>query len=102
MKHAVRAHPLRRHRWRGMSGIAEVLHNLGYAVSGSDLGESADHRSGSAQLRHPRLVGHAADNIAGADAVVTSSAVQLRQPRGARRARAPHPGRPARRDARPS
>jgi hypothetical protein len=34
-------HPLRRHRRRGMSGIAEVLLNLGYKVSGSDLGSNA-------------------------------------------------------------
>ncbi len=59
----------------GMSGIAEVLHNLGYAVSGSD-------RAGSATVQRLQElgieihVGHAAAHIAGADVVVTSSAIR--------------------------
>ncbi len=58
----------------GMSGIAEVLINLGYQVSGSDIS------AGAAVERLARLgakitLGHAANNIAAADAVVVSSAV---------------------------
>jgi len=58
----------------GMSGIAEVLVNLGYHVSGSDLAESAVTRH--LQSLGARIYkGHAADHIAGANAVVISSAV---------------------------
>ena len=63
----------------GMCGIAEVLHNLGYKVSGSDLADSAT----LARLRTLGVathVGHAAAHIAGADAVVTSTAVQQDNP----------------------
>ncbi|WP_404300420.1 UDP-N-acetylmuramate--L-alanine ligase [Alicycliphilus denitrificans] len=63
----------------GMCGIAEVLHNLGYRVSGSDLADSAT----LARLRSLGVathVGHAAAHIAGADAVVTSTAVQQDNP----------------------
>ncbi len=63
----------------GMSGIAEVLHNLGYAVSGSDLSDSATLRR-LADLGIATHVGHAAANIEGADAVVTSTAVQSDNP----------------------
>ena len=59
----------------GMSGIAEVLHNLGYAISGSDLADSATLRR-LASLGITTYVGHAQGNVAGADAVVTSTAVQ--------------------------
>ncbi|NIF83415.1 UDP-N-acetylmuramate--L-alanine ligase [Comamonas sp. Tr-654] len=59
----------------GMSGIAEVLHNLGYAISGSDLTDSATLRR-LAGLGIKTFVGHAAENVAGTDAVVTSTAVQ--------------------------
>lgn len=48
----------------GMSGIAEVLHNLGYAVSGSDLSDSATLRR-LADLGIATHVGHAAANIEG-------------------------------------
>jgi UDP-N-acetylmuramate--alanine ligase len=58
----------------GMSGIAEVLLNLGYAVSGSDLADNAVTQR-LAQLGARIHRGHAAENIAGADAVVTSTAV---------------------------
>ena len=63
----------------GMSGIAEVLHNLGYAISGSDLSDSATLRrlAGLGIVTH---VGHAAAHIEGADAVVTSTAVQSDNP----------------------
>jgi len=63
----------------GMSGIAEVLANLGYAVSGSDLSESAAVK----RLRAMGInvvIGHAADNVAHCDAVVVSSAVKPDNP----------------------
>ncbi len=63
----------------GMSGIAEVLHNLGYAISGSDLSDSATLRQ-LAGLGIATHVGHAAAHIEGADAVVTSTAVQSDNP----------------------
>ncbi|MEJ8820469.1 UDP-N-acetylmuramate--L-alanine ligase [Variovorax humicola] len=59
----------------GMSGIAEVLLNLGYTISGSDLADSATLRR-LAGLGIHTYVGHDAANIAGADAVVTSTAVR--------------------------
>ena len=59
----------------GMSGIAEVLLNLGYTISGSDLGSNAASKR-LAQLGANVMLGHAAENIAGADAVVTSTAVK--------------------------
>ena len=59
----------------GMSGIAEVLRNLGYTVSGSDLSDSAALRR-LAGLGIRTFVGHDAAHIAGADAVVISTAVQ--------------------------
>lgn len=63
----------------GMSGIAEVLLNQGYAVSGSDLADNAvTQRLAKLGARIHR--GHAAENIAGADAVVTSTAVQEDNP----------------------
>ncbi len=63
----------------GMSGIAEVLFNLGYGVSGSDLADSATLRRLQA-LGIATHIGHAAAHIAGADAVVTSTAVQADNP----------------------
>ena len=63
----------------GMSGIAEVLHNLGYLISGSDLADSATLRR-LAGLGIKTFVGHAAENISGANAVVTSTAVQSDNP----------------------
>ncbi|MBD8529173.1 MULTISPECIES: UDP-N-acetylmuramate--L-alanine ligase [unclassified Massilia] len=63
----------------GMSGIAEVLLNLGYKVSGSDLGSNAaSHRLKDLGARV--YLGHHADNILGADAVVTSTAVNEANP----------------------
>ncbi|MFZ6742901.1 UDP-N-acetylmuramate--L-alanine ligase [Undibacterium sp. JH2W] len=59
----------------GMSGIAEVLLNLGYTISGSDLGSNAASKR-LAQLGANVMQGHATENIAGADAVVTSTAVK--------------------------
>ncbi|MDD5612349.1 MAG: Mur ligase domain-containing protein, partial [Gallionella sp.] len=58
----------------GMNGIAEVLLNLGYQVSGSDLGEGAATRR-LRQLGVTLSIGHAAENLTDADVVVTSTAV---------------------------
>jgi UDP-N-acetylmuramate--alanine ligase len=58
----------------GMSGIAEVLLNLGYTVSGTDLAENATTQR-LASLGARVLHGHAAGHIGGADAVVVSTAV---------------------------
>ena len=63
----------------GMSGIAEILNNLGYAVSGSDQSDSPTLRR-LAALGIRTAIGHAAAHIAGADAVVTSTAVQASNP----------------------
>jgi UDP-N-acetylmuramate--alanine ligase len=63
----------------GMSGIAEVLLNLGYAVSGSDLAESNATRR-LAGLGAKVHVGHAAAHVGGADVVVISSAVKPDNP----------------------
>ncbi|MDA3915204.1 UDP-N-acetylmuramate--L-alanine ligase [Oleiagrimonas sp.] len=58
----------------GMSGIAEVLHNLGYNVSGSDRARSATtERLAALGIRVHE--GHADDHVEGADVVVTSSAI---------------------------
>ena len=59
----------------GMSGIAEVLLNLGYNISGSDLSANAATRR-LAGLGATVFVGHAAQNITRADAVVVSTAVK--------------------------
>ena len=63
----------------GMSGIAEVLHNLGYKVQGSDLAESANTRR-LAELGIKVSVGHRADNVGNAQVVVVSSAVKKDNP----------------------
>jgi UDP-N-acetylmuramate--alanine ligase len=63
----------------GMSGIAEVLANLGYRVSGSDLAENSATRR-LASLGVNVETRHGKDNINGADAVVVSSAVQSDNP----------------------
>ena len=63
----------------GMSGIAEVLANQGYRVSGSDLSASATtERLAKAGVRI--AIGHDAANITGADAVVVSTAVKADNP----------------------
>ena len=63
----------------GMSGIAEVLLNLGYKVSGSDLKNSAVTQR-LVSLGAVVFEGHRAENIAGAEVVVTSSAIALENP----------------------
>jgi len=62
-----------------MSGIAEVLLNLGYTISGSDLADSVTlHRLNSLGVQ--THIGHSEANVAGADAVVTSTAVHADNP----------------------
>jgi UDP-N-acetylmuramate--alanine ligase len=63
----------------GMGGIAEVLLNLGYAVQGSDLRESAVTRR-LARLGATVLLGHREGNVGAADVVVVSSAVATDNP----------------------
>ncbi|MCX7175645.1 MAG: UDP-N-acetylmuramate--L-alanine ligase [Proteobacteria bacterium] len=63
----------------GMSGIAEVLLNQGYGISGSDLAENAATRR-LAGLGVPIMLGHAAGNINGSDVVVVSTAVDSGNP----------------------
>jgi UDP-N-acetylmuramate--alanine ligase len=63
----------------GMSGIAEVVLNLGYKVSGSDLKSSAVTQR-LAGLGAAVFEGHRAENIAGAEVVVTSSAIATENP----------------------
>ena len=75
MKHKVRRIHFVGIGGSGMSGIAEVLANLGYQVSGSDVAANAATRR-LAGLGVRVSLGHDARNIAGADAVVVSSAVQ--------------------------
>ncbi len=79
MKHAIRHIHFVGIGGAGMSGIAEVLLNLGYVVSGSDLSDSAALKRLHA-LGIQTHVGHAATHIEGADAVVTSTAVQADNP----------------------
>ena len=70
MKHAIKHIHFIGLGGSGMSGIAEVLHNLGYVISGSDLSDSATLRR-LAGLGIRTFVGHAAENLASVDAVVT-------------------------------
>ena len=79
MKHAVKRIHFIGLGGSGMSGIAEVLHNLGYLVSGSDLADSATLRR-LASLGIRTFVGHAAGNLDSVDAVVTSTAVKSDNP----------------------
>lgn len=63
----------------GMSGIAEVLHNLGYRVQGSDQAESANVQ----RLRDKGIecfVGHKAENLGEAEVVVVSTAIKKANP----------------------
>ena len=59
----------------GMSGIAEVMHNLGYSVQGSDIAEGATVQSLRAK-GIPVHIGHSADNLGDAAVVVISTAVK--------------------------
>ncbi|MDO9002164.1 MAG: UDP-N-acetylmuramate--L-alanine ligase [Aquabacterium sp.] len=75
MKHAVKHIHFVGVGGAGMSGIAEILHNLGYTVSGSDQSDSATSRR-LASLGIKVFMGHDADHVLGAEAVVTSTAVR--------------------------
>ena len=75
MKHAIKHIHFVGVGGAGMSGIAEVLRNLGYVISGSDLADSPTLRRLQG-LGIKTCIGHAAANVIGADAVVTSTAVQ--------------------------
>ncbi|MEO8059130.1 MAG: UDP-N-acetylmuramate--L-alanine ligase [Burkholderiales bacterium] len=79
MKHAVKHIHFVGVGGAGMSGIAEILHNLGYVVSGSDQSDSATTRR-LASLGIRINTGHDAGHIAGAEAVVTSTAVRADNP----------------------
>jgi UDP-N-acetylmuramate--alanine ligase len=63
----------------GMCGIAEVLQNQGYAITGSDIAESANTRR-LKDLGATVFIGHAESNIELADVVVYSSAVTMKNP----------------------
>jgi len=63
----------------GMSGIAEVMHNLGYEVRGSDIAEGATVK----RLREKGVsiaIGHDPDNVDGAEAVIISTAIRRDNP----------------------
>lgn len=79
MKHAVKHIHFVGIGGAGMSGIAEILHNLGYTVSGSDQSDSPVSRR-LASLGIKVSVGHDAAHIVGAEAVVTSTAVKSDNP----------------------
>ena len=63
----------------GMSGIAEVMHNLGYTVQGSDIAEGYV-VEGLRQRGIKVMIGHAAENLGDAAVVVTSTAVKRDNP----------------------
>jgi UDP-N-acetylmuramate--alanine ligase len=63
----------------GMSGIAEIMHNLGYKVQGSDVADNANVKR-LRKMGIPIMVGHNADNLKAAQAVVYSSAVKPGNP----------------------
>ena len=63
----------------GMSGIAEVLHNMGYLVTGSDIKSSETTRH-LEELGIRVVIGHRSEHVEGADVVVRSSAVALENP----------------------
>ncbi|WP_295441135.1 UDP-N-acetylmuramate--L-alanine ligase [Sphingorhabdus sp. EL138] len=63
----------------GMSGIAEVMHNLGYRVQGSDIADSYV-LDGLRQRGIKVMIGHSAENLGEAAVVVTSTAVKAGNP----------------------
>jgi len=79
MKHAIRHIHFVGIGGSGMSGIAEVLLNQGYVISGSDLGENAATRR-LVSMGAKVFTGHDARYIEGADAIVTSTAVKEDNP----------------------
>ena len=90
MKHAVKHIHFVGIGGAGMSGIAEVLLNLGYVISGSDQSDGAVTQR-LKKLGATVAIGHSAANIQGADAIVTSTAVKGDNPEviAARAARIP-------------
>ena len=66
----------------GMSGIAEILHNLGYRVQGSDIVENANVKR-LRELGVPIQIGHRAEHIGDAQVVVISSAINADNPEAA-------------------
>ena len=79
MKHAIRHIHFVGLGGSGMSAIAEVLHKLGYVISGSDQSDSATLRR-LGGLGITTFIGHSPANVAGADAIVTSTAVKADNP----------------------
>jgi UDP-N-acetylmuramate--alanine ligase len=63
----------------GMSGIAEVMHNLGYTVQGSDAADNYNVRR-LAEKGIRTFIGHEADNVDGAELVVVSTAIKRDNP----------------------
>ncbi|MCH7633635.1 MAG: UDP-N-acetylmuramate--L-alanine ligase [Proteobacteria bacterium] len=63
----------------GMSGIAEILHNLGYTVQGSDVAENANVKR-LTEIGIPVSIGHDANNLGDAQVVVVSSAIKMDNP----------------------
>ncbi len=63
----------------GMSGIAEVLLNMGYEISGSDIGQSSTVKR-LKDLGAAIAIGHSAENVEGSGVVVTSSAIRPDNP----------------------
>ncbi len=79
MKHALKHIHFTGIGGSGMSGIAEILHNLGYSVSGSDqMASESTQRLASLGVRVH--IGHTGSQVQGADVVVTSSAVKSDNP----------------------
>ena len=72
----------------GMSGMAEVMHNLGYDVQGSDIADSPNIER-LRKMGIPVMIGHKPENIEGAEAVVISTAISRENPEVAA-ARAKH------------
>ncbi len=79
MKHAIRHIHFVGIGGAGMSGIAEVLLNQGYRISGSDLAEGSATRRLVA-MGAEVFIGHDARHVQGADAIVTSTAVKADNP----------------------
>ncbi len=63
----------------GMSGIAEILHNLGYKVQGSDVAENPNVKR-LTEIGIPVSIGHDASNLGDAQVVVVSSAIKMDNP----------------------
>jgi UDP-N-acetylmuramate--alanine ligase len=79
MKHAIKRIHFVGIGGAGMSGIAEVLLNMGYQISGSDMIDSAVLQRLSG-LGIQTYIGHHASNVDAADCIVTSTAVQRDNP----------------------